>query len=134
MITVNEYMVRSLLGPLGGTSDRDDSECFQLSNVDGNSELQVKEIIKKYILPFYFSASEKYKMATKQSLSYFLTTNKMDYGYHYDSYLIAFDHPTDPRDFFLWVWETLFLEEEYHIENISAYCEVEDINEPYNYL
>jgi len=134
MIKVNEYLVRSLLGPLGGTVDKDDQVSLQLSNVDNNNELQVKQVINDIILPFYFSSSNQYKINTKNSLGYFLTTNSMDFGYHFDSYLIAFDHPENPRSFFLWIWEVLFPHEDYHIQNANDYIEIEDIDEPYNYL
>lgn len=132
MQTVNEYMIRDLLCPLGGSADIDE-KIYQYQNVDGNSENEIKKIISETIKPFYERQTEGYRVSSKRSLSYFLTTNRMDYGYIYDSCLIAFDHPTNPRDFFVWVWEILFPNENYHVTDIKNYSEIEDINEGNSY-
>jgi len=67
-------------------------------------------------------------------LVYFLTTNRIDYGYIYNSSLIAFDHTTDARAFFLWMWEVLFPNEDYHIDDVKKYSEIQDVNEENSYL
>jgi len=133
MQTVNKYMIGDLLNPLGGSADIDE-KIFEYQNVDSNNEIEIKKIISGNIKPHYEKQSEAYKLSAKLSLSYFLTTNRIDYGYVYDSCLIAFDHPTDARVFFLWIWEVLFPGEDYHIENVKNYSEIEDVNEANNYL
>jgi hypothetical protein len=85
MIKVNEYMAGNLLGSLGGSVDKDDADSLYLLTVDGNDELQVKKVIKDYILPSFLSHSKEYQVVAKNSLAYFLTTNRMDFGYHFDS-------------------------------------------------
>lgn len=132
MLTVNVYMVRDLLCPLGGSAD-DDVKILQYENTDGNNEAEIKNIITKIIKPYFDKQTEIYKASSKRSLSYFLTTNRMDFGDIFDSCLIAFDHPTDARDFFLWIWEILFPDESYHLDEIKKYTEIEDINECNSY-
>src|SRR6478736_7830419 len=101
MQTVNEYMIRDLLTPLGGSADIDE-KIYQYKNIDSNNETEIKKIILKTIKPYYENQTEGYKGSSKRSLAYFLTTNRINYGYIYDSCLIAFDHPTDSRAFFIW--------------------------------
>lgn len=133
MQSVNQSMIRDLLNPLGGSADIDE-KIFEYQNVDNNSEIEIKKIISENIKPYYEKQSDRYKSSAKLSLSYFLTTNRIDYGYVYDSCLIAFDHPTDARAFFLWVWEVLFDGEDYRITNVKNYSEIEDVNEANSYL
>jgi hypothetical protein len=130
MQTVNWYMLNDLLSPIGGTADINE-EVYKYQNFDSNSEMNVKEIISQEIQPHYDSRTKDYKESVKRSLSYFLTTNRINYGSLYDSCLIAFDHPIDARNFFLWIWEVLFPNEDYHIKDITNYQEIEDVNEPY---
>lgn len=133
MQTVNWYIINDLLNPLGGTADIDEKIC-QYKNIDKNNEEEVKEIIAAEIKPYYNESSEAYKISAKRSLSYFLTTNRINFGQLYDSCLIAFDHPDDSRLFFLWIWEILFPREHYHMHDIQNITEIEDINEVNSYL
>lgn len=133
MLTVNQSMFESFLDAIGGTADFDDDRTEMLSKIDGNNEKVVKSIILSEIKPYYESRNDAYKASAKRSLSYFLTTNTINFGRIYDSCLIAFDHPTDPKLFFLWVWEILFPNESYVIEDIEQYIEIDDINEPNSY-
>lgn len=131
-MTVNEYMVRDLLCPLSGTADKD-IQIQMYNNIDSNNENQIKNIITETIKPFYEKQNEEYKASAKRSLSYFLTTNRINYGYIFDSCLIAFDHPIDARDFFVWIWEILFSHESYYLPDIKNYIEIDDINEGNKY-
>lgn len=133
METVNWYMLNDILNPIGGTADIDE-DIFRYRNVNGNVEDVVKGIITKEIKPYYGDAPNSYKESLKRSLAYFLTTERIDFGRLYDSCLIAFDHPENPKLFFRWIWDVLFPGENYHIEKIEMYVEVEDINEPRNYF
>jgi hypothetical protein len=132
MQTVNEYMVRDLLTPLGGSGDLDE-QIHLYRNIDNNNETEIKKIISNTIKPYFKKQTEEYQASAKRSLSYFLTTNRLDYGYVYDSCLIAFDHPDDARDFFLWIWEVLFPIENHTMTDIKKYTEIDDINEGNNY-
>ena len=126
-------MVENLISPLGGSADMDDEKSLKWVRIDGNNKVEVKKIILDEIKPFYDSRSEEHKNSMKRSLSYFLTANQVDFGELYDSCLIAFDHPKNARDFFLWIWETLFPIEDFSITDISNYIEMDDINESGRY-
>ena len=121
-------MLNDLLNPLGGTGDNNE-EILKYKNFDSNDETKSKLIISEKIKPYYDNSPALYKNAVKRALSYFLTTNRINFGRLYDSCLIAFDHPADARDFFLWIWEILFPNEDYRIKDIENYKEIEDINE-----
>jgi hypothetical protein len=133
MKQVNPYLVENLLSPFGGTADID-TEIIKYANVDNNNEELVKQIITQNIKPYYESRSDLYKEAAKRSLRYYLTTNRINYGDIYDNCLIAFDHPDEPRDFFLWIWEVLFPGEEFLIHDEENYIEIIDLNEANSYL
>lgn len=133
METVNWYMLNDLLSPIGGTGDVDE-ECLKYQNLDSNDEGQVKKVIMERIYPYYYGSSASYQKSVRISLSYFLTTNRLNYGRLFDSCLIAFDHPVDSRDFFLWIWECLFPNENYRMKNVKDYQEIEDLDEPLLYL
>lgn len=134
MPTVNMFILENLIAPLGGTADMDDEKATALREVDGNNESDVKNVLYQEIKPYYDSRSNDHKISIKRSLSYYLTTDKVDFGRMYDSVLIAFGHPTNPKDFFIWIWEILFPKEKYNLDNLNQYIEIEDINEANNYL
>lgn len=132
MQTVNWYIINDLLNPLGGSGDLDE-KIYQYQNVNKNNKVEIKKIITDEIKPYYEESSEAYKISAKRSLSYFLTTNRLNFGRLYDSCLIAFDHPDDARLFFLWIWEILFPNEDYYMENTQNITEIEDIDEVRGY-
>lgn len=132
--TVNKFMVKSLLDPLGGSADMDDNDSMKLLSVDGDNEEQVKRVISDHILPYFNLKSNEYKASAKRSLNYFLHTKSADFGYLYDSCLIAFDHPQNPIQFFVWLWEVLFPLESLHLTESFDVEEISDPSEPNSYL
>jgi hypothetical protein len=132
MQTVNRYMLRDLLNPIGGTADINE-EILRYRYFDNNSQTAVNKILREKLLPYYEKASSQYKTSYKRSLSYFLSAENFDFGDLYDSCLIAFDHPVNPRDFFLWIWQVLFPAENYENGNNKDFTEIDDPQEPYRY-
>lgn len=131
MQTVNWALLNDILNPIGGTADMDGMH-HKYEKINSNDQVAVKKVILEEIEPYYDLASDVYKNSLKSSLSYFLTTNRIDFGRLYDSCLIAFEHPTDAKLFFIWIWEVLFPSEDYHLLNPEVYLEIEDFNEPAN--
>lgn len=131
MEKVNKYMINDLLNPLGGTADLDEF-IVEYNNVNSNDENEIKHIISTTIKKYYSNSPEGYKSSVKRSLAYFLSSNTLSFGKLYDSCLIAFDHPENPRDFFQWTWEVLFPDEDFHV-NTKEFIEVNDTNEPHSY-
>jgi hypothetical protein len=89
---------------------------------------------QRHINNYFERTSDTYKKSLKRTLSYYLTTNRIDFDRLYDNRLVAFEPPADPRDFFLWIWQILFPGEDYRIEDVENYSETEDINEPNSYF
>ena len=133
MLTVNRHMLEDLLAPIGGSADTDDERSMELLSINGNDRARVEKVILEEIRPYYESRSEDHRDSIKRSLAYFLTTNHVDFGKLYDSNLIAFDHPQNPRDFFLWTWSILFPNEDFYISDLSKYTEHDDIKETTRY-
>ena len=125
-------MLNDLLGPLGGTADLDDA-VFRYRDINSDDEQVIKEIISESIKPYFDARSKGYQDSVKLNLSYYLSTKKIDFGRLYDSCLIAFDHSSKPVNFFIWIWEVLFPNEDYYVIDDGSYIEVEDINEPRSY-
>lgn len=126
---VNEVLVEYFLHPLSGGADSD-SQYELYKNVDVNDENQIKKIISETIKPEFDSKPLEFKEIAKRTLSYYLTTDKIEFGGVYDSNLIAFDHPDNPKNFFIWIWEVLFGNESYRMEDWQNYIEVNDYDEP----
>lgn len=129
MTKVNPVFIDYLLNPLVGGADSDE-ETLKYRNVDPNDEIAIKMIIKSVLKPEFEQQPNAFKEASKKALSYYLTTDKINFGRVFNSNLLAFDHPTNPKDFFYWIWEIFFGEEDYIIKDIEDYIEYNDIYEP----
>jgi len=99
-------------------------------DVNPNDSNQIKLIIASILKPYFEHRPEKYKIAAKLALAYYLTTKKTDFGSIYDSCLVVFEHPDNPRDFFVWIWEVFFPKENFNIIEVNEYKEIDDIKEP----
>lgn len=129
MNQVSIQYIEELLSPLIGEADNDNffNKYVDYSyDLDGNDVKIVKEILLSEISPYWNTKDDCSKNRMKKSLSYYLTTNKVNFGRLYDSNLLPFNHPDNPRDFFVWLWEILFPEESYLIEDLSNYIEIND--------
>lgn len=129
MKSVNPYYVEELLGPLIGMGD-DDEMVYSYMNLDTDSEQEIKAIISDLLMPNFFKFSKEKQEGCKRSLSYYLTTEKINFGNIYESCMLPFDHPHDPKLFFIWLWEVLFEDENFIMENPSQFVEKKDIYEP----
>lgn len=129
MKTVNAAFIEYLFVPLTGGAD-DDEITQKYYDVDSNDEIIMKAIIKSALKPEFEKNSLPFKEALKKTLSYYLTTNKIDFGRVFDSNLLPFDSPTNPKDFFIWIWEIFFGEEDYVMKDAKDYVENNDLYEP----
>lgn len=105
--------IGTLLGYWGGTADMDD-EGARLAALDPNNEKQMKEIIKSDIVGFYMKElnKDKYRKEAIDGLKHALDCPTEHLHQYWNSNLIAFDLPDDPRDLFIWIKEVF---EEYQI-------------------
>lgn len=132
MKKVNKYFVEALLNPMAGMADFDDTPEY-IQKLDANNELQTKEIIKQYLLPEFKIKPEEYKQIVYDSLSYYLTTEKMDFERTFYSVLMPFNAPIKAVTFFIYIWEVFFENKSFVIENPGDYFESDDISEPTRY-
>lgn len=129
MIEVNPWFIDSLLSPITGLGD-DDSAVALYRKMNVTTEEQYREIINKKFVDYFNGLSDRNKNKTKLALSYYLTTNKIDFERVFESCLPPFDPPQCARDFFVWLWEELFRDEEYLISDLSPFQVNSNIHEP----
>jgi hypothetical protein len=129
-IKINPWFVHALLSPLAGYADIDVDGVDEYRNVDPNNEMAIKKIIRDVFLPFYKNRNTlEFCEQMKNSLKFYLSTNLFDWERKFNSCLLPFDHPDNPRDFFVWIWEEWHPDERYQISNVSDYSVNDDINE-----
>ena len=70
------------------------------------------------------------KSVFKQDLAHYLTISKSQQPSEYEYFTIEFngslspfDITDDPRQFWVWVWEVYYPNEDYHITNLNDYKE-----------
>lgn len=100
-------LIDALLEPLCGLADDDDS-VMKYYALDSNSEADMKHILAKTLLLHYQQMTPAKQDASKCALSYALSVNQFPFSRVFNSCLIPFDHPVDPRLFFVWLWDVLF--------------------------
>ncbi len=133
MKTVNPYFLHELLAPLTGLAD-DDSAVEAYREVDPNDSRKVREIVRRVLLPHYVDLTSEAKERAKLALSYYLSKPLADFARVFDSCLLPFAPPDDPRLFFVWLWAELFPSESYELPSLGAFREIPDIHEPNRYL
>ena len=129
MKTVNPFYIHALLSPLTGLADDDDA-VNQYSKVDVDNEHQVRAIIRSRLKPYFLRFDDKSKEISKLSLKYYLSKPGFDFARIYDSCLMPFESPSDPRRFFEWLWRELFGDEKIWIESATEFIESKDIHAP----
>lgn len=127
---VNEHFIDSLLTNLIGGADIDE-DIEKYNDVDPNDEDRIKQILIEVVKPFFQEKNEAYQEMARTTLAYYLTSDKMDFERKFASMLIAFMPPTNPKTFFIWMWEVLFPDRSYNLLNWKEYAESDDLNEPY---
>jgi hypothetical protein len=128
--TVNPHFIYDLLSGLTGLADVDE-EVDKLSYVDSNNQDQVKNLIKTYLLPRYQNGTIAYQQTIKFNLSYYLTTNAINFEEVYDSGLLPIECPKSARLFFEWIWQVYFPDENYILRETKLHRTSNDIYEPH---
>jgi hypothetical protein len=96
MKIVNALFLDYLTAPLNGGADDDEMVTFYF-NVEVNDQEVMKNFIKEIIKPYVEKYSEAFLMRMKESLSYHLSNNKIDFERLFNSNLLPFDHPREAR-------------------------------------
>ena len=122
MIVVNLYFVESLVDNIASLNLSDEEDTNLRQQIDPNNELDVKKIFKEWLVPIYKRWGTSTKLKLKESLRYLLNSNDDDL---FD--LVAggneppFEFPEPLINYFIWLWEVLFGNESYRIENLDEY-------------
>jgi hypothetical protein len=130
MKAVNYYFIGLLLAPLLFNPD-DDKFLESFDFPDANDELQVKKVFSEQVKPSLLKFNKGTQAHIKNTLRYYLSsiphekTKERPYffGKLFGSTSPAFTIPNDPRLFFVWLWEVLYDDESYHIDDYSDYVE-----------
>ena len=127
--TVNPAFIDYLLNGLMGLGDVDE-ECDKLSHIESSNRDQVKNLIRTYLQPEYEGGTTAYQQTVKFNLSYYLTTNTIDFERVFNSNLLPIDCPQPARLFFEWMWQVYYPDEDYIMREIKPYKTRRDIYEP----
>jgi hypothetical protein len=129
MKTANQQFLTEILNPLTGMAD-DDQMVASFRNLEVNNPSEIKKVLCQTILPEFNKRPEAYQSAAKSSLSYYLTSGNADFEGVFYSALLPFRAPDNIKQFFVWVWEILWEEEDYKVLDVTSFKETDDIHEP----
>lgn len=128
---INRAFLSDILSPLTGGADMD--SLTYLSDLDSNDEAAMKNLISEFFYPLFVENGLKYQNELKEVLKYYLTTRKISFGELLDSSVLPFDLPDNPIDFYIWMWELFWPNENFFLSDTNNYKEIEDIYEPQRY-
>ncbi len=114
MLIIEPNLLRIFLEPLTGLAD-DDEEVLYYMNKPPRTEEDYRSIIKERLKEPFHQKEEKKKTKANLALRYYLSHPTIDFERVYESVLPPFDPPHPPKEFFLWIWEELFKDEDYSL-------------------
>ena len=129
MKQVNPYYLSKILYPFAGMADFDE-EVIKYRSLDPNNETEVKKVIEEILKPYFLGFDHNSQEKIKLTLSFYLTKSSVNFGGIFDSLLPPFESPDNPVDFFIWVWEVFFPNEDYHLDDLDEYTESKDMYAP----
>lgn len=130
MKIVNRYFIDDILSPIVGLADSE-SDLHLFGEIDTSSELELKKFFRDIIKPTFDFKKEKVKYISKNSLSYYLKTNKINFESLFYSCLLPLEPPKDFKLFFIFLWEVLFPNQSFDDISIEDFHENFDINLPW---
>ena len=128
LTTVNPYFLHDLIGPLSGRADDDDA-VDKFSTLDPNNERDVRDVIRQMIVSYAKELSTRRRQRIRLAYQYYLSKPAVNFERVFESILPPFDPPTDPRLFFIWVWEECFPGDSYELTQLNDFVEKPDANE-----
>jgi hypothetical protein len=129
MKRVNPNLIAVLVRPLWGLAD-DEAEVVTYRSLSPDDERAYRAIIRERLKPAFDRFKERDRAECKISLGYYLSKPDFRFDRIMDSNLLPFDPPTEPRNLFLWFWEECFGSENYIVDDLNDYTEVDDIYQP----
>lgn len=130
--TVNPWLLDLLVEPLVGLAD-DDKAVEAYRSLDPNDPAQVRQVIRRELVPHFAELTDAGKERIRSTLSYYLSVPAINFEDVFESSLPPFDPPDDARLFYLWLWEELFPGESYDFGDPQGVKVVDDLYETYRY-
>lgn len=96
------------------------------AEVDPNSESQVKEVIRKHVVPDLekeFVTHPGFRDRLKECLRYFLNKKQFPFERIFEAREPSLVLPDDPLNYYRWAWDVLFGPEDYRLESLEGYSE-----------
>jgi hypothetical protein len=126
---VNPWFLTTLLDPLLGLADVDEV-VEEYRSFDPNDEAAARTLIASSIVPYLRQFTDDSVARLKLTVRYYLSSPGFErWGTLFDSVMPPFDHPREPRDFFLWIWDEWFPGEDYRLGDLSQFEIVSDLNQ-----
>lgn len=95
-----------------------DSDALLVKSSD--DEQGFREVIRRFVKPYVYSFDEDSIGLCKDSLRYYLNTNSISFEDVFSNLQDApIPYANNDRDFFVWVWEELFPNEDFKIESFA---------------
>jgi len=130
MKTINLQFIDAVLGPLVGSAN-DPAQLERYRNFNPDNEFHVKAVIAETLKPRFDNRPDRYKKAVKHALAYALLLDDFDFTSIFINSRIAFQPPAVIRNFFLWTWQILFLEQPVRLDyGLRDATITRDFNEP----
>ncbi|HYR63533.1 MAG TPA: hypothetical protein VET24_13010 [Actinomycetota bacterium] len=123
MTAINPAFVEDLVGPLIGGGDIDE-EFHEFSTVDPDDEQQVRDVIRRLLVPYFYDTSPEGQRAAKLGLAWYLTFRPDRLSPMYDRLMLPFRE--EPVHLWEWIWRELFGDEDYHLKDDPASFEIKD--------
>jgi len=126
----NFWWLYTLMYPLGGLAD-DDAYIGTFDWLNPNDEAAMRGLIREHFVTSANTMHPRIRERVLLTYRYFLSKPYDDWGDLFDSNLFPFEHPDDPRDFFLWLFQECFPTEAWLLPNWETYELKVDIDEPH---
>ena len=95
------------LGLLTGMGDYDHGD-DTFDSFDANDNVALKEVVRKYVVPYVNKFTPESISKLKLTLRYYLSSESGPWERTFDSLMPPFAAPKNPRDYFVCVWHECF--------------------------
>lgn len=114
MFLIRPDLLDIFVEPLIGLAD-DDEEVYKYMLIKPQTPEEYKKIIRENLKESFQKNEDKKKKSAEIALRYYLSDSTIDFERVFYSNLIPFEAPIPARNFFLWIWQELFEDEDYHL-------------------
>lgn len=97
---------------------------------DENDPVLYKEVFSRYLKPYFDNyLKEESRRIIKDNLQYFLTTQRAPFNEILSSWPDStLPIPDDGLSYFIWIWESLYPAEDFHLDSTQEWHEKYDLD------